>query len=236
MLGAAFGRCQMKERSGGADGCARRAGGCRRLSRVSELPPHFLAQVRALEPAYLASADPIRQSGFGGGPQRWREERSVILDAIEGDGDLLDIGCANGYLLECLVAWARERGIHLTPHGLDLGERLIATARARLPQYAANFPAGNAWDWRPLAPFRYVYTLSDCVPEPLLAPYVRRLLAQVVAPGGRLIVGAYGSLSRSEAAFAVAQALASYGLRVAGSARVGELPLVEIAWVDNDGP
>ena len=62
---------------------------------------------RALEDAYLRSDDPIRQSGFGGGAERWRAERSPILEAVDGDGDLLDIGCANGYLAECLVEWAR---------------------------------------------------------------------------------------------------------------------------------
>ncbi len=82
---------------------------------MTDLPPDFRARARSLEAAYLESDDPIRQSGFGGGPERWRAERQPILDAVEGDGDLLDIGCANGYLLECLVAWGAERGLALTP-------------------------------------------------------------------------------------------------------------------------
>jgi len=63
------------------------------------LPPEFLARVRALEDAYLASDDPIEQSGFHSGPIRWRAEREPILDAVEGDGSFLDVGWANGYLL-----------------------------------------------------------------------------------------------------------------------------------------
>jgi 2-polyprenyl-3-methyl-5-hydroxy-6-metoxy-1,4-benzoquinol methylase len=67
----------------------------------------------------------MRQSGFSGGAERWRAERESILDPIHSDGEILDIGCANGYLLECLVTWAKDRGINLTPHGLDHGARLI---------------------------------------------------------------------------------------------------------------
>ena len=195
-------------------------------------PADYLEQIRALEPAYLATDDPIRQSGFGGGPERWRAEREPILDAIESDGDLLDIGCANGYLLECLVAWGAERGLRITPHGLDLGERLIAEAKRRLPQYAANLHVANAWDWRPARRFRYVYTLNDCAPPELLADYVRRLLERVVEPGGRLIVGAYGSRSRGTPPLRVAEALGSFGLRVVGRATGGDPPITEFAWID----
>jgi SAM-dependent methyltransferase len=195
-------------------------------------PADYLAQLRALEDAYLASDDPIRQSGFGGGPERWRAEREPILDAIDGDGDLLDIGCANGYLLECLVAWGAERGLRITPHGLDLGERLVAEARRRMPEFAANFHAGNAWDWQPERRYRYVYTLHDCVPPELLGEYVRRLLERVVEPRGRLIVGAYGSRSRGTPPLPVAEVLESFGLRVTGRAMGGDPPITEFAWVD----
>ena len=76
-----------------------------------QLPERFLRELEALESSYLSDDDPIRQSGFGGGPERWRSEREPILEAIEGNGDILDIGCANGYLLECLMIWGRERGL-----------------------------------------------------------------------------------------------------------------------------
>ena len=120
-----------------------------------------MCELKALEDAYLRETDPIRQSGFSGGATRWRAERGPILDAIDSDGDLLDIGCANGYLLECLVRWGEERGLMLTPHGLDQGVRLIELARGRLPKYADNFHVGNAWDWRPQRKYRYVYMLYD---------------------------------------------------------------------------
>ena len=71
----------------------------------------FLQDLWALEAAYLKEDDPIRQSGFRRGADRWRAERGPILDAIETDEDLLDIGCANGYLLERLVKWGRRAWI-----------------------------------------------------------------------------------------------------------------------------
>ncbi len=197
-----------------------------------DLPPAFLAQVASLEDAYLSNVDPIRQSGFGGGAERWHAERGPILEAVTGDGDLLDIGCASGYLAECLVVWAGERRIRLTPHGIDLGMRLIAEAQQRLPQFAANFHVANGWDWRPGRRFRYVYSLSDCVPPEMLGEYASRLLDRVVEPGGRLIVGSYGSRSRATPALPIAETLASYGYAVAGQTTGGEPPVTAFAWID----
>lgn len=196
------------------------------------LPPDFLTRARALQDAYLQYSDPVRQSGFGGGDERWKSERSPILQAIEGDGDIVDIGCANGYLAQCLTEWAQERGIALTPHGIDIGKRLIEEARRRLPQFAENFRVANGWDWRPAHRFRYVYALSDCVPFALLQEYLQRLLTRVVAPGGRLIVGAYGSRSRRTPPLPLADVLQSYGLRVAGRAAGGDPAVTEFAWVE----
>ena len=102
--------------------------------------------------------------------------------------------------------------------------------RERLPQYAANFWAANAWDWMPPRKFRYVYTLHDCVPEHLLGEYLRRLLARCVEDEGTLIVGAYGSHSRQEPARDVAADLREHGFTVAGSASHGEFPVTRIAW------
>ncbi|MEX1195689.1 MAG: class I SAM-dependent methyltransferase [Dehalococcoidia bacterium] len=200
---------------------------------MSELPADFLAQIQSLEQAYLASDDPIRQSGFGGGAERWRREREPVLDAIDGDGDLLDIGCANGYLAVCLVEWGAERGLRMTPHGIDIGPLLIAEAKGRLPAFAANFQVANGWDWRPDRRFRYVYTLWDCVPPELLGEYARRLLSRVVEPGGRLIVGAYGSRSRETPPAPIGDLLESHGLTVAGRAYGGDPVITAFAWTDN---
>jgi len=206
------------------------------MARRDALPQEFIARLVELERSYLRSSDPIRRSGFGGGAERWREEREPILDAIEDGGDLLDVGCANGFLLECLVDWGRERGLVITPHGVDLGPRLVELARRRLPQTAANLHVGNAWDWAPPRRYRYVYSVHDCVPLEYLPEYVERLVSDFVEPGGRLIVGAYGSRSRGVEPFAVGPFLTSMGLRVAGTSYGGDPAVSRFAWVDRGCP
>jgi len=198
---------------------------------TQRLPSQFLTQLRELEASYVRESDPIRQSGFAGGPARWRLEREPILEPILEDGDILDIGCANGFLLESLVAWARERGISLTPFGVDHGSRLIALARQRLPEYADHFYVGNAWDWTPPQRYRYVYSVHDCVPEQFLAPFVERLLRSTVAPGGTLILGAYGSRSRGIEPLELKQWLIANEFSPTGGATVGHPPISKFVWL-----
>jgi hypothetical protein len=68
------------------------------------------------------------------------------------------------------------------------------------------------------------------VPLTHLADYMRHLLANVVAPGGRLIVGAYGSRTHNRPAFDVANFLTEAGLEVAGAVTVGVVPEARFAW------
>jgi len=202
------------------------------VNQGKQLPEDFLQALKDLEASYLADSDPVRQSGFGGGHERWRKERRVILEAVDRDGEFLDVGCANGYLVQCLREWAKEKGISLTPYGIDQGTRLIELARKRLPEFAPHFWVGNAWDWTPPRKFTYVYTLTDYVPDDFLREYLTRVMADYVSEKGRLIVGSYGSYSRVWPARDVARLLARYGFDVAGSAVCGELPAARIAWAD----
>jgi hypothetical protein len=195
------------------------------------LPEEFLSELRELEKSFLTEQDPIRQSGFGGGEKRWRKERELILDAVDGDGEFLDVGCANGYLLQCLMEWGKERGILLTPYGIDQGAGLIELARKRHPHYADHFWVANAWDWEPSRKFRYVYSLYDCVPEPFLFRYVKKLLQRYVKKPGTLIIGAYGSNSRNRPAFDVADFLEKGGFTIVGASDRRELPVSRIAWI-----
>jgi SAM-dependent methyltransferase len=201
-------------------------------STTDRLPPEFLAQLGALERAYLRERDPIRQSGFAGGAVRWRAEREPILDAVEGDGDLLDVGCANGYLAECLVAWGRERGLKLVPFGVDQSAALVGLACRRLPELAAQFWVANAWEWTPPRRFHYVYALHDCVPRDYLRCFVERLLVAAAAPGGRLTVGAYGSRSRQEEPLDISRRLASLGFQIAGESTGGDPVVSRFAWIN----
>jgi hypothetical protein len=118
------------------------------------------------------------------------------------------------------------------PFGLDASARLIALARRRHPACAAHFWTGNAWSWQPPRRFTYVYTLADVVPPTLLGAMLRRMHADFVEPGGRLIVGAYGSRSRGLAPLDLAPLLASLGLPVAGTASGGADGITRFAWVE----
>jgi hypothetical protein len=195
-----------------------------------KLPEPFLKSLKDLESAYLAQTDPAKQSGFHGGDERWRTERGLILKAVDSDGDFLDIGCANGYLVECLAEWAKALGITLDPYGVDQGSGLIELAKTRYPHHASHFWVGNAWDWTPPKRFHYVYTMIDFVPEDLLKDYITRLANLYVADPGILIVGDYKSMSTQQPASDMSALLAELGLPVAGEARIGELPNTHIAW------
>lgn len=199
------------------------------------LPESFITDLQQLESSYLSYSDPIKQSGFFGGEVRWRTEREVILKAVDHDGNFLDIGCANGYLLQCLVEWAKDEGIALNPFGLDQGTGLVALARRRFPHHQDHFWTANAWDSTAPRKFDYVYTLADNVPEQFLSDYLRKLLNGYVAPDGTLIIGSYGSNSRNEPAHNVSDLLADAGLQVTGEEVVGELPITHIAWAKAEG-
>jgi SAM-dependent methyltransferase len=197
-----------------------------------DLPLDFTEMLDELERSYLKESDPIRASGFGGGPERWRAEREPLLDGVGRDGDILDVGCANGYLLECVVRWGRERGLELVPHGVDRSEALVELARERLPDFAGNLHIGNSWTWVPPRRYDFVYAVYDCVPEDYLGDYVRRLLDRTVADGGRLILGAYGSRSRGLDPFDLAGFLRSEGHVVSGESNGGSPLTTRFAWVD----
>ena len=100
-------------------------------------------------PAYLAGANPRAQSGHSGDAERWESARRLLLDAVERPGSFLDIGCANGHLMECLHAWAAEDGIELEPWGLEISVELAELARRRLPHWRDQIAVGDALDWRP---------------------------------------------------------------------------------------
>ncbi len=157
----------------------------------------FVSEQTLHEAKYLAGTNPRQQSGFGRDARDWERFRCPVVEPIDRDGTFLDIGCANGLLMESVVAWARERGYRIEPSGLDISERLAELARRRLPQWRDRIFVGNALFWEPPAPFDFVRTELVYVPPLRRREYAERLLERVVAPEGRLIICSYGS-SRPE--------------------------------------
>jgi hypothetical protein len=186
---------------------------------------YYADNVRVLEPAYLRGTTPQAGSGFGGDAARWRARRGMIVDGLHRPGTFLDVGCANGLLMESVREWAAERGLAIEPYGVDLAPGLVTLARQRLPRWADRIEVGNAIDYQPGRRFTFVHVLLDAVPKRRRADLVRHTLT-LVEPGGRLLVSHYlgGTTDRS-----AAEHLRELGFRVSGTA---EADGATTAWLD----
>jgi len=175
------------------------------------------------ERAYLSGADPRAQSGFDGSPERWEAARRAIVEAIDRPGTFLDVGCANGLLMESVVAWSAHE---LEPYGVDFAPGLVDLARARLPQWADRLWVGDAATWTPPFRFDFVHVRVEI-----------GSLERVRGFGRRLIVSSDGSFRRAESPRAeqVADRLRNSGFQVTGELyRRSDEHRVEVAvtWVD----
>lgn len=141
--------------------------------------------------AYLAASDPRAQSGKSGDEVDWRWSRELILDALpEGtrSAHVLDVGCANGYLMESLERWGKERSLQVEPHGLDISPRLAAFAQRRLPAWADRIEVGNVLEHAPKRRYQLVATGLDYVPPARRRESIERLFRDYLVPGGRVVL------------------------------------------------
>lgn len=201
-------------------------------ARWLALPPdaprgEFFAVARAaVAEHYLAEpGNPYRESGSTSGAERWTR-RKRIVDAVHASGDFMDVGCANGLLLESLIAWAHERGFTLRPHGIDFVPELVALAQQRHPAHRDSFAVANAFDWSPARRYDFVRTNLEYVPPRDRVELVRRQ-RRAVARGGRLIVCHYRNAGEGRGD--PARVLAAAGHAVAGAA---DEDGIEVAWCD----
>lgn len=183
-----------------------------------ELTQWFDANKTLLETAYLTGQYPWQQSGVGLHSHRtaadWETLRRPISDCIDRSGSFLDIGCANGYLLECLLLWVSERNLVIDPYGLDLSEKLTEVAKERLPHFAHHLYVGNAWTWIPPRTFDYVRTELVYVPKELHQQFVSLLLKGYLNPHGRLLVAEYRGRQQTEPAITIDSYLVGMGFAV----------------------
>jgi len=215
--------------------CSSRIRAARRLDEQA----FYADNRRTLETAYLRGTTPQQGSGFGGDELDWEQARRHITEGIAGDGTFLDVGCANGLLMESVAAWCAERGLAVEPHGVDISPALAELARRRLPQWADRIWVGNAVDWRPPAGqrFDYVHILLDSVPRAHRADLIRHHLAHIVRPGtGRLLVSDYAAdLAAGQPS--AAETIRSLGFRCAGQTSGGDRPgrsAIPTAWITAD--
>lgn len=190
-----------------------------------------------LKRAYLEAGNSRGGSGFRGDEARWERARRPIVSAIGRDGSILDVGCANGLLMESLAVWATEEGYTVEPYGLDLIESLATLARQRLPQWADRIFAGNVMDWHPPFRFDFVRTELEYILPEHRREMVERLMSEYLVPGGRLIVCSYGSSRRPvQRAEPVGKILREWGYAVAGVAEgvdTNSVVLTRVAWTNS---
>lgn len=193
------------------------------------------------EAAYLAAGDPRAQSGFRGDARRWTALRRIVTSPMSRPGRFLDIGCANGLLMESVAAWNDEVGVATEPWGVDASPSMAALARARLPGWSDRIFTGNAADWEPPVRFDAVRTELVYVPAEARPRYVARLADRFLNPGGRLIVCTYASARVApDPPEPPAEWLRAHGFAVAGEAVADRDPegrggVTRIAWMENLG-
>lgn len=157
--------------------------------RISEAE-WFAASERFTAAHYLAADNPRAQSGHGGNEAAYRYTRGMLLEAIDKSGRFLDVGCANGYLMESLHRWLTGSGLTVEFCGLDISPGLIELARRRLPQWQERFFTGNALYWTPPERFDLVYLCGlECAPRGRRKELIGHLFEHYVARGGRFILG-----------------------------------------------
>ena len=160
-------------------------------------------------PAYLAGDNPRHSPATRVTPCGGRARR-LLLDAVDADGTFLDVGCANGHLMECVQRWAGEEGNGgraVRPRDLARagGPRLSASRnggsefsrqRARLVSAVASTSCGRTWT---------THRRSDDRPPP---PARRCRRARWPTHRRRL--------QRGQAHAALEAAVSSWGLTIAG--------------------
>jgi hypothetical protein len=94
----------------------------------------YYERIRALlEDAYVSAderGDVFGGSGSSGDMTSWEAKRRVIARAFYRAGSWLDVGCANGLLMETLTAWVAERPLYRTLWPRSLGADCGAGAQA----------------------------------------------------------------------------------------------------------
>jgi hypothetical protein len=166
------------------------------------------AMAAIIVPAYLAGPTAEAGSGHSGTPADWKYSRGIVAEAISGHETFLDVGCANGLLMDSVHRWTGAE-----PYGLEIAPQLVAHARRRYPQWRDRIFVGNALGWQPPIRFDVVRTGLEYVPRRRRQELVAHLLEDVVVDGGRLVIGKFNEAAGRRA---LEEEVAAWGFRIAG--------------------
>jgi SAM-dependent methyltransferase len=159
---------------------------------------------------YLSKDNPRAQSGHGGDEYHYRFSHLPIIECLYKDGTFLDVGCANGHLMEMVHKWAAAIGFDLQVFGVEISERLIELAKNRLPQWHERFFLGNAFFWKPEQKFDYIHVGGlGGVPEDDELRFFEHMIENYLAAGGRLILGPYWQTSEDSRSDSINRLLGS---------------------------
>jgi len=188
------------------------------------------AMAAIVVPAYLGAATDEGGSGHSGTPEDWEYSRGIVAEAVRGE-TFLDVGCANGLLMESVHRWTGSE-----PYGLDISPELAKLARRRYPHWAKRIFVGNGLGWEPPRRFDTVRTGLEYVPVPRRRALVAHLLDRAVAPGGRLVIGKFNEEAERRS---LEEEVGGWGFRVAGRAerphRAEPRLAYRVFWIDR-GP
>lgn len=163
---------------------------------------------------YLSKDSPREQSGHRGNEFHYLYSHLLIIEAINKNGTFLDVGCANGYLLESVNRWVSGIGYNIDFYGLDISERIINFAKQRLPEWENHFFIGNALTWIPESKFDFVCIKElGYVPENDKFIFFNHLMNNYLNTKGRLILGPYWYEEDNDS---LLQSLVSWGIEPSG--------------------
>ncbi len=146
--------------------------------------------------------DPVRAAELiegscvhGADYELWEKQRRFIAQIIHHPGSIIDIGCANGFLLWCLQEWSEYT---LTPYGIDVNDEYLEGAKKLFTEYGKNFELVSFRDF--IAGNHHLLEVYDFIywnvwdnwqfDESEKYQQVSDLL-EMVKPDGRLIMGFY---------------------------------------------
>jgi SAM-dependent methyltransferase len=185
--------------------------------------------------AYLSADNPRAQSGCGGDEDRWLYSRRMIIEAIHKSGTFLDVGCANGYLIDSLHKLLAGSGLNVEFYGLDISEGMAELARKRLPHWQDRIYVGNALYWIPPMKYDFVRTGLEYVPIGREKDFIGHLLDNYIAQDGRLIIGLYSEERDSRE---LENQIRDWGYNTTGycekSKTDNEVVSYKLLWIDKD--